>query len=292
LNVLTKGAVTNNATHSFLPILGSLDQLNQVVQEHKITYVMIALNGKENFLLDRILDALKDEPVHITLVPDLYEYITLGCQLETFDNLAMIHINLSPLSGWGIILKRLMDIAIALISLILLIPFTFCIAIAIKLTSKGPLFFKQERMGVDGKLFEMLKFRSMVQDAEQQTGAIFATENDSRKTPVGNFLRKTSLDELPQFWNVLKGDMSIVGPRPERPFFVDQFKKQIPNYMLRHKVKSGITGWAQVNGWRGNTSLTERIACDLFYIRHWSLWLDAKIIWLTIWKGFINKNAY
>jgi lipopolysaccharide/colanic/teichoic acid biosynthesis glycosyltransferase len=147
-------------------------------------------------------------------------------------------------------------------------------------------------MGIDGRTFKMLKFRSMKLNAEEESGAVWAVENDQRRTPIGKFLRSTSIDELPQLWNVLWGDMSLVGPRPERPVFVTQFRSQIPNYMLRHKVKSGITGWAQINGWRGDTSLEKRIECDLYYIRNWSAWLDLKILFLTVFKGFVNKNAY
>ncbi|MBE9504680.1 MAG: sugar transferase, partial [Proteobacteria bacterium] len=145
---------------------------------------------------------------------------------------------------------------------------------------------------LDGKNFHMLKFRSMKVNAESQSGAVWAKENDPRRTLIGGFLRKSSLDELPQFFNVLKGDMSIVGPRPERPVFIKEFKEKIPKYMLRHKVKAGITGWAQVNGWRGNTSLEKRIECDIYYIENWSLWFDIKIMWLTLWKGLVNKHAY
>ncbi|MFM2416929.1 MAG: hypothetical protein RL385_1652, partial [Pseudomonadota bacterium] len=166
------------------------------------------------------------------------------------------------------------------------------IAIAVKLSSRGPVFYGQERMGLDGRTFKMYKFRSMKVDAEVSSGAVWATKNDDRRTAVGTFLRKTSLDELPQFWNVFRGDMSLVGPRPERPVFVSQFKHEIPGYMLRHKVKSGITGWAQVNGWRGDTSLARRIECDLFYIKHWSYLLDLRILVMTLWKGFVHKNAY
>jgi putative colanic acid biosynthesis UDP-glucose lipid carrier transferase len=147
-------------------------------------------------------------------------------------------------------------------------------------------------MGLDGRTFGMLKFRSMKVDAEVRTGAVWAVKNDDRRTVIGSFLRSTSLDELPQLWNVLTGDMSLVGPRPERPVFVDKFRHEIPNYMLRHRVKTGITGWAQVNGWRGDTSLEKRIECDIYYIRNWSLWLDIKILFLTVFKGFVNPNAY
>jgi exopolysaccharide biosynthesis polyprenyl glycosylphosphotransferase len=169
------------------------------------------------------------------------------------------------------------------------IPFAI-ISLMIRKTSKGPVFYKQDRMGLDGKAFNVYKFRSMYQGAEDATGPIWAREDDPRCTPVGRFLRRWDIDELPQFWNVLRGDMSIVGPRPERPFFVEQFKHRIPQYMLRHKVKAGITGWAQVNGWRGNTSLEKRIEYDLYYIENWSVGLDLKIIWLTVVRG-LQKHA-
>jgi exopolysaccharide biosynthesis polyprenyl glycosylphosphotransferase len=164
--------------------------------------------------------------------------------------------------------------------------------ILIKLESKGPVFYRQERMGLDQNVFSMLKFRSMKIDAEDQSGPVWAKENDDRRTRLGTFLRSTSLDELPQFFNVLVGDMSLVGPRPERPVFIEEFKQSIPNYMLRLKMKAGLTGWAQVNGWRGNTSLERRIECDLYYIKNWSMWFDIKIIFMTIWKGFVNRHAY
>jgi exopolysaccharide biosynthesis polyprenyl glycosylphosphotransferase len=168
----------------------------------------------------------------------------------------------------------------------------FAISILIKIMSPGPILYKQDRMGLDGKIFKMLKYRTMGTQAEEKTGPMWATENDNRRTSVGAFLRKTSLDELPQFFNVLKGDMSIVGPRPERPHFIQQFRSKIPKYMLRHKMKAGITGWAQVNGWRGNTSLEKRVEYDLYYIENWKLMFDFEIMWLTFWRGFISKNAY
>ncbi len=181
---------------------------------------------------------------------------------------------------------------LALLALVVLSPLLVLLALLIKVSSPGPILYRQERMGLDGKTFSMLKFRSMAVDAESKSGPVWAKADDTRRTLLGSFLRKTSLDELPQFWNVFKGEMSLVGPRPERPVFVDRFKSEIPHYMLRHKVKAGITGWAQVNGWRGDTSLKHRIEFDLYYIRNWSYFLDIKILWLTLWKGFINRNAY
>ena len=166
------------------------------------------------------------------------------------------------------------------------------ITILIKLSSSGPAIYGQERMGLDGRKFRALKFRSMHVDAESQTGAVWASENDKRRTKLGIFLRNYSLDELPQLFNVFKGEMSLVGPRPERPIFIEQFKTEIPNYMLRHKVKAGITGWAQINGWRGNTSLEKRIEFDLYYIERWSIWFDIKILFLTLFRGFFDPNAY
>jgi len=176
--------------------------------------------------------------------------------------------------------------------LILLSPVFLVLAFLIKVTSRGTVLYAQERMGVDGRIFKMWKFRSMHMDAEKKTGAVWATEDDQRRTGLGAFLRATSLDETPQLWNIFVGQMSVVGPRPERPIFVEKFKEQIPNYMLRHRMKAGLTGWAQVNGWRGNTSLEKRIEYDLFYIRNWSLLLDIKILFLTFYQGFINRNAY
>jgi exopolysaccharide biosynthesis polyprenyl glycosylphosphotransferase len=169
--------------------------------------------------------------------------------------------------------------------------FAVC-ALLVKLSSKGPIFYKQERMGLDGKKFTCLKFRGMYTNAEVSTGPVWATSQDNRTTRIGKWLRKTSLDELPQFWNVLRGEMSVVGPRPERPVFVESFRTQIPGYMLRHKVKAGITGWAQIHGWRGNTSLEKRVECDLWYIQNWSFWLDVKIVVLTPFKAFFHPHAY
>jgi exopolysaccharide biosynthesis polyprenyl glycosylphosphotransferase len=203
-----------------------------------------------------------------------------------------VRINDSPLVGLGAFAKRTTDVVLSAIALVVLFPLLAFIGLLVKLDSPGPIIYAQERLGLNGRCFRMLKFRSMRVDAESKTGAVWCKPSDDRRTAWGAFLRKTSLDELPQLWNVLCGDMSLVGPRPERPVFVDQFRKEIPNYMLRHKVHAGITGWAQVNGWRGNTSLNARIECDLFYIRNWSYLLDLKILLLTIWKGFINKNAY
>lgn len=194
--------------------------------------------------------------------------------------------------GFNRYIKAIEDRVLSCLILILISPILFLLTIGVKLSSPGPIFYRQKRLSWNGQEFEMLKFRSMPVDAESHTGAVWAKKEDNRATKFGSFLRKTSLDELPQFINVLKGDMSIVGPRPERPEFVEKFKHDIPNYMQKHLVKAGITGWAQIHGWRGNTDLKKRIECDLYYIENWSLWLDLKIIFTTIFKGFIGKNAY
>lgn len=274
------------------PVLGHFGELSQLVASTRADEVMIAMPPDQGRELDRVLELLKDETLDIRVIPDVHRYITLGCQVDEFDGTPIVRINDSPLVGLGAFAKRATDIIFSAFGLVALSPLLLLIAIIIKLTSKGPIIYRQERLGLDGRSFKMLKFRSMRVDAESRTGAVWCQPTDNRRTPLGSFLRRTSLDELPQLWNVLRGEMSLVGPRPERPVFVNQFRKEIPHYMLRHKVHAGITGWAQVNGWRGNTSLNARIECDLFYIRNWSYLLDLKILLLTIWKGFVNKNAY
>ena len=275
-----------------LPLLGDWDHLIEILKKERASRVILTLPRSAAPETDSILARIKDEMVAVQVVPDVYDFITLGCHIDDFDGVPVVSLNESPLGGWGSVAKRATDFTLSLIALLMLSPILALIALAVKLTSRGPVLYRQERMGLDGRTFGMLKFRSMKVDAETSTGAVWAKPGDDRRTPIGAFLRSTSLDELPQFLNVLVGDMSLVGPRPERPVFVHQFKSEIPHYMLRHKVKAGITGWAQVNGWRGNTSLESRIQCDLYYIRHWSYVWDWKILFLTLWKGFINKNAY
>jgi Undecaprenyl-phosphate glucose phosphotransferase len=228
----------------------------------------------------------------VKVVPDLLQFIALRARMEDLDGLPVINVNDVPLQGLNAWVKRVIDIVLSSVALaVLAIPFGI-IALLVKCTSAGTVFYRQERMGLDGKGFTVYKFRSMYAHAEEVSGPVWARDDDPRATAVGRWLRKLDLDELPQFWNVLRGDMSIVGPRPERPFFVAQFKHRIPQYMLRHKVKAGITGWAQVNGWRGNTSLEKRIEYDLYYIENWSVTLDLKIMWLTIVRGLFQRQAY
>jgi Undecaprenyl-phosphate glucose phosphotransferase len=273
-------------------VLGTHQDLHEVLRRGGIDQVFIALPFHLHERIKDILASLKNELVTIKVVSDLYDFVTLRGGVDELDGLPIINIQDTPLLGWGKIAKRALDIVLSAGGLLVLSPLMAAIAVLIKATSPGPVFFRQERMGFDGKIFRMLKFRSMIANAEQETGSIWARPDDPRRTSVGVFLRKTSLDELPQLLNVLKGEMSLVGPRPERPELIEKFKYNIPNYMLRHKIKAGMTGWAQVNGWRGNTSLEKRIEHDLYYIENWSLSLDLRILLLTLWKGWTNKHAY
>jgi Undecaprenyl-phosphate glucose phosphotransferase len=274
-----------------LHVLGTYEQAGELARELSIDMVFIAIPLDAYGRMEGILRSLEEAIVDINVVPDLYQYITLRGGVEEFEGLPLISLQDSPSYGWNHVAKRVLDVGLSGIALLITAPLLLLLAAAIKLTSPGPVLYRQERMGLDGRTFQMLKFRSMRNEAEEDTGAIWATRDDRRRTAIGALLRRTSLDELPQLINVLRGEMSLVGPRPERPVFIEEFRKRIPRYMLRHKVKAGITGWAQVNGWRGDTSLDRRIECDLFYIEHWSLLFDLKILWLSLWKGFIHKNA-
>ena len=262
------------------------------IRARKPKMVLLGVASKDSAQLASWIQSLKDEPIDLQIIPDYADFLTLGAAVESFAGVPLVQLNESPLFGYLAWVKRFIDFALAGFGLLILSPLLIAVATLVKLTSRGPIFYGQERMGLDGQTFKMYKFRSMQMDAEKKTGAVWAIQNDDRRTPIGKLLRSTSIDELPQLWNVFIGDMSLVGPRPERPVFVNKFRDEIPNYMLRHKVKTGITGWAQVNGWRGDTSLEKRIECDLYYIRNWSLWLDVKILILTVFKGFVHKNAY
>jgi Undecaprenyl-phosphate glucose phosphotransferase len=246
--------------------------------------------GAEDYS-EKILQYLATTSIEVKVIPSIYEFITLRAEAEMFDGLPLITLQGSPLYGWNGVVKRVTDLVGAAIALTLTAPLMALIVTLIKATSSGPVLYKQERMGLDGKPFFMLKFRTMCADHPGDTN-LLTSRDDPRVTPIGRLLRKTSLDELPQFWNVLMGDMSIVGPRPERSWVVEAVRKQIPLYMLKHKMKAGITGWAQVNGWRGATSLDKRIEYDLYYIEHWSPWFDLKIMCMTLWRGFLHKHAY
>jgi Undecaprenyl-phosphate glucose phosphotransferase len=275
-----------------LPLLGTLAEVADIAQRERVDHLYVALPIEEHSKLLELMELTSRECIDVKVVPDLLQFIALRARLEDLDGLPIINVNDVPLQGFNAWVKRVIDVVLSAAALVLLaIPFAL-IAAFVKWTSKGPTFYHQERMGLDGKAFTVYKFRSMYTNAEETSGPVWARDDDPRATPIGRWLRRFDLDELPQFWNVLKGEMSIVGPRPERPFFVEQFKHRIPQYMLRHKVKAGITGWAQVNGWRGNTSLEKRIEFDLYYIENWSVTLDLKIMWLTIVRGLFRGAAY
>jgi Undecaprenyl-phosphate glucose phosphotransferase len=267
-----------------LPLLGRLSEASEVVQRERIDHMYVALPLEEHMKLLDLVESTSREGVDVKVVPDLLQFIALRARLEDLDGVPVINLNDVPLQELNAAGKRALDIVISAGALALMAVPSLAIAWFIKRGSSGPVFYRQERMGLDGKQFVVYKFRTMPVDAEDD-GPVWADQDDPRATPIGHWLRKRDLDEWPQFWNVLKGEMSIVGPRPERPFFVEQFKHRIPQYMLRHKVKAGITGWAQVNGWRGNTSLEKRIEYDLYYIENWSVSLDLKIMWLTLIRG-------
>ena len=275
-----------------LPLLGTIDEASEIAVRESIDHLYVALPPEEHVQMLELIESTSRECVDVKVVPDLLQVIALRARLEDLDGLPVININEPSLQGFNSLVKRGLDIVIASAALAVLAIPLGVIALFVRLTSHGPVFYFQERTGLDGKSFTIVKFRSMYDDAERETGPVWTKPDDPRVTPFGRFLRRSNVDELPQLWNVLRGDMSMVGPRPERPHFVQQFRHKIPSYMLRHKVKAGLTGWAQVNGWRGNTPLEKRIEYDLYYIENWSVRLDLKIMWLTLVKGFFHKHAY
>jgi Undecaprenyl-phosphate glucose phosphotransferase len=276
-----------------LPLLGTLAEAPEISAREQIDHLYVALPMEEHVKMLDLVEGASRECVDVKVVPDLLQFIALRARLEDLDGIPVINVNDVPLQGLNAVVKRALDIAISFVALAVMVIPGLLIAWLIKRSSPGPIFYQQTRMGLDGRAFSVYKFRTMPLDAEDGTGPVWANDDDPRATRIGRWLRRFDLDEWPQFVNVLKGEMSIVGPRPERPYFVEQFKHRIPQYMLRHKVKAGITGWAQVNGWRGNTSLEKRIEYDLYYIENWSVSLDLKIIWLTVVRGiFSHRPAY
>ncbi len=281
------------AAYKGVRVTGEIDSLDTILKENHLDEIGITLSLSDYDRLESIVNICEKTGVHTKFIPDYNSVIPSRPYLEDLDGLAVVNIRRVPLNNMAnMLMKRMLDIVGALIAIVLSSPFMLAAVIGVKLTSRGPLIFKQERVGLHNKPFQMYKFRSMeVQnDADEKKG--WTTRNDPRVTKVGRILRSTSIDELPQFFNVLKGDMSLIGPRPERPLFVEKFKEEIPRYMIKHQVRPGITGWAQVNGYRGDTSIKKRIEYDLYYIENWSMSFDFKILFLTFFKGFINKNAY
>jgi Undecaprenyl-phosphate glucose phosphotransferase len=272
--------------------LGRIEELRAILDREPVDLILIALPHGDSGRLGAVLSEIGDDPVAIHLVPDVYGLVSMRGGIEDFEGVPILHLRESPLFGWNGVLKRGLDVVVGSLALVALAPIGLLVAAAVKLSSPGPVLLRQERMGLDGRAFSMLKFRTMRVDAEAETGPVWAVPDDDRRTPVGAVLRRFSLDELPQLVNVLRGEMSLVGPRPERPVFVETFRHRIPGYMLRHKVKAGMTGWAQINGWRGNTSLEKRIEYDLYYIEQWSIGFDLTILMKTIWRGIFSKQAY
>lgn len=269
--------------------LGQSDEVLQLVQKHRLDMLFIVSPTMPNDAILQILHDCEGIPVQINVIPELSEFITSGTAVASFDGIPVIRLRETPMQGAQGIVKRIIDIAFSTVALIGLSPLLLAIVIAIRLTSPGKAIFRQERIGRAGKRFSIYKFRSMQADAEKKVGHVWATPDDPRQTALGKFLRRWNLDELPQFFNVLKGDMSLVGPRPEMSGLIDTFRESIPHYLARQRVKSGMTGWAQVNGLRGNTSLEERICYDRYYIENWSLGFDMKIILKTLWA--IKKGS-
>lgn len=273
-----------------VPILGKIDQLSDVLSGDKIDEVILAIPDLEQKRIVEIILTCEKELVRFRMVPNIFEILTSQVEVDYFNGVTLLGLKQFPLEKTlNRILKRSMDIFGSLFGLIALLPLFAFISVLIKHNSKGHVFYRQERVGEDGQTFTIVKFRTMIENAEAKTGPVWASEGDSRRTSLGETLRQFNLDELPQLWNVLKGEMSLVGPRPERPHFVNEFKDRIPRYMSRHRIKSGMTGWAQVNGLRGNTSIVDRIKYDLYYLENWSLMLDLKIILKTF---LTRKNAY
>lgn len=270
------------------PLVGNYKDLKEQL---KPDAVVISYNGINSHKIESFIQENHNDIIPIQILPDL-SYSLIGHHIEDFGGIPLLTVNQPSFNSMELFLKRGLDIFGSLIGLIILSPFFALFSLLIKFSSKGPIFYGQERLGLDGNNFKMWKFRTMKAATEQEDETEWSNKENPRKTKLGDFMRKTSIDEFPQLLNVFLGDMSLVGPRPERPFFVSKFREEIPGYMLRHKMKAGITGWAQVNGWRGDTSLHKRIDCDIYYIKHWSFWFDAKILFLTIFKGFVNKNAY
>lgn len=275
-----------------VPVLGSLADLTDCVRHHPVDTVLVALQPDHAHELETVLSALAKLPVQVAFIPSFAGVPTVNLGVFDLEGLPMIRLRGSPIEGWNAVAKRAIDV---LASLLLLLAFglpMLMLALLIKLSGCGPVFYRQVRMGLGGRPFTMLKFRTMLAGAEAETGPVWARDGDPRRTRIGAFLRRTSLDELPQLINVLRGEMSLVGPRPERPHFIRQFADALPAYMLRHDVKAGVTGWAQINGLRGNTSPTKRLDYDLYYINNWSLGLDLLILLLTPFLGLVHRNAY
>jgi exopolysaccharide biosynthesis polyprenyl glycosylphosphotransferase len=274
------------------PVVGQVGNLPNLIQELRVQQVFLAAGAISNEQLLHLLKVCEDQQVEFKLVPDLLEIMRTGVEAAIIDGLPLIGIRRNRLRGGAAVLKRSLDLLAGVVLSIILSPVLLVIAVVVRLTSRGPVLFSQERVGLNGQRFTLYKFRTMVADAEADTGPIFARPGDRRRTPVGRFLRRFGLDELPQLYNILRGEMSLVGPRPERPFFVERFTGEVPRYVDRHQVRPGVTGWAQVNDLRGDSSIEERTIYDIYYVENWTLGLDLKILALTVFRILFQRHAY
>jgi Undecaprenyl-phosphate glucose phosphotransferase len=286
-------SVPAGTVYKGVKVLGTIENLLYILPQNKLDEIAITLSLKDYDHLEHIVDLCEKSGVHTKFIPDYNSLFPSRPYTEDLMGLPVINIRYVPLTNtlnWY--MKRLVDIVVALVGVIVSSPVMFVAAIGIACTSRGPIIFRQERIGLHNKPFKMYKFRTMYVQKPSQEKQAWTTKDDPRVTKIGKFLRRTSIDELPQLFNILKGDMSVVGPRPERPQFVEKFKEEIPRYMVKHQVRPGLTGWAQINGYRGDTSIKRRIEYDIFYIENWTMSFDIKIMILTLFKGLINKNAY
>ena len=275
------------------PILGKVNDIRRILSTRHIDRVVVALGTADSDQLDDVVREGEYAGVEVNIIPDLFQYIHPKAKVLNLNGIPLIGVRPNPIDTWQYVyIKRAFDLLFSLGTLIFISPLILVVMFLVRLTSKGPIFFAQQRLGTHGKPFKFYKFRTMYHWAEEEGDTHWTTNHDERITWIGRFLRRTSLDELPQFWNVFKGDMSVVGPRPERPYFAHQFRDVFPGYMIRHQVKTGVTGWAQVHGLRGDTSIEDRLRFDLYYIENWSFPLDMKIIVMTLLRGFTDKNAY
>lgn len=287
-----RGYVANSKIELPINYLGSTEEIGTIIDLESYDGIILAYDSAEHFQILNILKSTEGKNTELFYVPDILDLLTSHINVLEINGTPLFQFKSFTLSGWQGFLKRAFDIFVSIFGLCILSPLFLIISILVKMTSKGPVFYLQKRVSIDGTEFTMIKFRSMRVDAESETGPVWATSDDSRTTILGKILRRTSLDELPQLWNIIKGDMSIVGPRPERQHFIDQFKEEIPHYLERQRLRSGVTGWAQVNGLRGQSPISERTKYDLYYIENWSLWFDIKIIILTFIAIFKGENAY
>ena len=293
VNGILDDSVRPGTLYKNVKVVGSTSSLEKILEHNSLDEIAITLGLNEYYKLKKIVATCEKSGVHTKFIPDYYDIIPTRPYTEDLQGLPVINIRHVPLTNtFNMMVKRVMDIVGSILCIIIFSPLMLLTAVLIKATSKGPVIYAQVRVGLHNQPFKMYKFRSMEVQSPSEEKKGWTTKNDPRVTPIGKIIRRTSIDEFPQLFNVLKGDMSLVGPRPERPQFVEKFREEIPRYMVKHQVRPGMTGWAQVNGYRGNTSIRKRIDCDIYYIENWTVGLDIKILFLTVFKGFINKNAY